>query len=188
MVTRYDVIRSRWPSHFGVKMHVFSTTFNNKSKACVLISNSWCNPRWRPLWLNFVPYNTVMEISTYFLIMPDVCNRMKMMMMMVWRFPIVNFPPSHMDTNIPPQPCLWCLSYIQSSLHLNRPPSGNRQVTALIMGVDCSVRDFFINQHNLLQNHHFILKQTRDGSSIKVQNWSFNFRSWTSFSFIMFLK
>ena len=73
--------------------------------------------------------------------MPDVCNRMKMMMM-VWRFPIINFPPSHMNTNIPPQPCLWCLSYIQSSLHLNRPPSGNRQVAALIMGVDCSVRGY----------------------------------------------
>ena len=32
MVTRYDVIRSRWSSHFCVKTHVFSTSFNNKSK------------------------------------------------------------------------------------------------------------------------------------------------------------
>ena len=26
---RYDVISSRWSSHFWVKMHVFSTSFNN---------------------------------------------------------------------------------------------------------------------------------------------------------------
>ena len=30
----YDVIRSSWSSHFWVKMHVFSTSFSNKSKAC----------------------------------------------------------------------------------------------------------------------------------------------------------
>ena len=34
MVTRYDVISSRWSSHFWVKIHVFSTFFNNKSKSC----------------------------------------------------------------------------------------------------------------------------------------------------------
>ena len=34
MVTRYDVISSKWSSHFWVKMHVFSTFFNNKSKTC----------------------------------------------------------------------------------------------------------------------------------------------------------
>ena len=34
MVTRYDVISSRCSSHFWVKIHVFSTSFNNKSKAC----------------------------------------------------------------------------------------------------------------------------------------------------------
>ena len=34
MVTRYDVISSRWSSHFWVKIHVFSTSFNNKSKSC----------------------------------------------------------------------------------------------------------------------------------------------------------
>ena len=33
MVTRYDVTSSRWSSHFWVKMHVFSTSFNNKNKA-----------------------------------------------------------------------------------------------------------------------------------------------------------
>ena len=32
MVTRYDVIRSRRSSHFLVKMHVFSTAFNNNVK------------------------------------------------------------------------------------------------------------------------------------------------------------
>ena len=32
MVTRYDVISTRWSSHFWVQMHVFSTSFNNKSK------------------------------------------------------------------------------------------------------------------------------------------------------------
>ena len=32
MVTRYDVISTRWSSHFSVQMHVFSTSFNNKSK------------------------------------------------------------------------------------------------------------------------------------------------------------
>ena len=31
MVTRYDVISSRWSSNFWVEMHVFSTFFNNKS-------------------------------------------------------------------------------------------------------------------------------------------------------------
>ena len=31
MVMRYDIISSRWSSHFWVKMHVFSTSFNNKS-------------------------------------------------------------------------------------------------------------------------------------------------------------
>ena len=35
MVTRYDVIRSRWSNQFWVKMNVFSTSFNNKSKARV---------------------------------------------------------------------------------------------------------------------------------------------------------
>ena len=34
MVMRYDVITSRWSSHFWVKMRVFSNSFNNKSKAC----------------------------------------------------------------------------------------------------------------------------------------------------------
>ena len=34
MVTRHNVISSRWSSHFCVKMHVFSTFVNNKSKAC----------------------------------------------------------------------------------------------------------------------------------------------------------
>ena len=34
MVTRYDVISSRWSSLFWMKMHVFPTSFNNKSKAC----------------------------------------------------------------------------------------------------------------------------------------------------------
>ena len=34
MVTRYDVIKSRWSRHLWMKMHIFSTSFNNKSKAC----------------------------------------------------------------------------------------------------------------------------------------------------------
>ena len=34
MVTRYDIISRRWSSHFWVKVHVFSTFFNNKSKSC----------------------------------------------------------------------------------------------------------------------------------------------------------
>ena len=34
MVTRYDNMSSKWSSHFWVKMHVFSTSFNNKSDAC----------------------------------------------------------------------------------------------------------------------------------------------------------
>ena len=34
MVTRSDVISSRWSSHFWFKIHVFSTSFNNKSKSC----------------------------------------------------------------------------------------------------------------------------------------------------------
>ena len=29
-----NVINSRWSSHFWMKMHVFSTSFNSKSKAC----------------------------------------------------------------------------------------------------------------------------------------------------------
>ena len=41
MVTRYDVITSRWSSHFWVKMHVFSNSFNNKSKAC-----GWSDAKW----------------------------------------------------------------------------------------------------------------------------------------------
>ena len=35
MVTRYDVISSRWSKHFWVKIHFFSTFFDNKSR------NSW---------------------------------------------------------------------------------------------------------------------------------------------------
>ena len=35
MVTRDDVISVRWSSHFWVKMHVFSTSFNNKSTKLV---------------------------------------------------------------------------------------------------------------------------------------------------------
>ena len=34
MVTRYDVISSRWSSHFESKCVIFSTFFNNKSKSC----------------------------------------------------------------------------------------------------------------------------------------------------------
>ena len=75
MVTTYYVISRRLSSHFWVKMHVLSTFFNNKRKTCQwndakglfkcyftceaqkiiiyrdfnLISNSWWNPRWRPL-------------------------------------------------------------------------------------------------------------------------------------------
>ena len=33
MLTRYDVTRSGWSSHFLVKVHVFSTSFHNKSKS-----------------------------------------------------------------------------------------------------------------------------------------------------------
>ena len=35
MVTRYNVINSRWSNQFWVTMNVFSTSFDNKSKACV---------------------------------------------------------------------------------------------------------------------------------------------------------
>ena len=34
MVTRYDVISSRWSSHFEWKCVFFPTFFNNKSKSC----------------------------------------------------------------------------------------------------------------------------------------------------------
>ena len=34
MATRYDVISIRWLNHFWVKMHFFSSSFNNKSKYC----------------------------------------------------------------------------------------------------------------------------------------------------------
>ena len=37
MVTRYNVIISRWSNQFWVTMNVFSTSFNNKSKACVCV-------------------------------------------------------------------------------------------------------------------------------------------------------
>ena len=36
MVTRCVVISCRWSSHFQMKMHVFSTSFTNKSKDCGL--------------------------------------------------------------------------------------------------------------------------------------------------------
>ena len=42
---------SKWSSHFLVKMHVYSTSFRNKSNACFfLISNIWKNGRWWPRW------------------------------------------------------------------------------------------------------------------------------------------
>ena len=51
MITRYDVKSSRRSSHFLLKVHVYSTSFRNKSNACFyLISNSWKNGRWRPRW------------------------------------------------------------------------------------------------------------------------------------------
>ena len=37
IITIYDVISSRWPSHFWVKIHVFSISFNNNSKSCPYI-------------------------------------------------------------------------------------------------------------------------------------------------------
>ena len=40
MVTRYDVISSRWSSHFGVEIHVFLTSFNNKLNLVVKIMQS----------------------------------------------------------------------------------------------------------------------------------------------------
>ena len=41
MITKYDVKSSRWSGHFLVKMHVYSTSFRNKSNACFyFISNS----------------------------------------------------------------------------------------------------------------------------------------------------
>ena len=36
MDTTYDVISSTWSSHVCVKIHVFSTSFNNKRKSCGL--------------------------------------------------------------------------------------------------------------------------------------------------------
>ena len=39
MVTRYDVISRRWSSHFWVKMHVFTTSFKNRSKGLWI---KWC--------------------------------------------------------------------------------------------------------------------------------------------------
>ena len=51
MILRYNVKSSRWSSHFLVKVHVYSTSFRNKSNACFyLISNSWKNGRWWPRW------------------------------------------------------------------------------------------------------------------------------------------
>ena len=89
MVTTYYVISSRLSSHFWVKMHVLSTFFNNKSETCQwndakdlfkcyfiseaqkitiyrdfnLISNSWWNPRWRPLLVTSIKN----KITTYLL-------------------------------------------------------------------------------------------------------------------------
>ena len=37
IITIYDVISSRWPSHFWVKIHVFSISFNNNSNSCPYI-------------------------------------------------------------------------------------------------------------------------------------------------------
>ena len=44
MVTRYDVISSRWSSHFLSENGCFSTSFRNKSKACdkMMQSNYLC--------------------------------------------------------------------------------------------------------------------------------------------------
>ena len=76
MVTRSDIISSRWSSHFLVEMYVFLNLFSaikvnlvdeviqsdylyvillvKHTKITIyrdfnLISNSWKNPRWRPL-------------------------------------------------------------------------------------------------------------------------------------------
>ena len=66
IVTRYDVISSRWSSHFWVKMHAFSTFYNNK-----------CRTRgWNDTKCLFVCYFTrqaqKITILTWFLILGKI--------------------------------------------------------------------------------------------------------------------
>ena len=72
MVTRYDIISSRCSSHFWVKIHVFSTSLNNKSKAC----------RWKDASAYlcvFYMFSTqefpVIAVFTWFLILGKIQDR-----------------------------------------------------------------------------------------------------------------
>ena len=54
MVTRYDVTSGRWSRRFWVKMHVFSTSFSNKNKAC----------RWNDLKSSHLKKNAQLTLSS----------------------------------------------------------------------------------------------------------------------------
>ena len=61
---RYDVISSRWSSHFWMKMHVFSTSFNNKSNdaKCLFMCYFTCQAQKLPF----------LAVLTWFLILGKI--------------------------------------------------------------------------------------------------------------------
>ena len=89
MVMTYDVTSSRWSSHFWVKIHVFSTSFNNKSKSygynhakCLVMcyfscktqkiyhfSWSWWRPWSRPLLVTPQASSSATTHKTYFILL-----------------------------------------------------------------------------------------------------------------------
>ena len=67
----YDVIRSSWSSHFWVKMHVFSTSFSNKSKAC-----GWSDTKGLFMWYFTCEARKLQFIAAliWFLILDQIQN------------------------------------------------------------------------------------------------------------------
>ena len=61
---RYDVISGRWSSHFWVKMHVFSTPFNNRSNdaKCLFMCYFTCQAQKLPFF----------SVLTWFLILGKI--------------------------------------------------------------------------------------------------------------------
>ena len=70
MVTRYDVISKRWSSHFWVKVHVFSTFCDNKSKSwgenhakCLFVCYFSCQAKKSPFLVVLPWFRSLGEIQ-----------------------------------------------------------------------------------------------------------------------------
>ena len=134
MVTRYDVISSRWLSHFLVKRHVFSTFFSNKSKTCGW-NHAMC------LFMFFYTSSTKITINGDFYLISKGLDEVN------WQLAFV-FPPTAPIQTLKTGASLLSFQTIPCvhKSHLFPARLGN--------GQQCSNATLFCTQNQSL-NHHF---------------------------------